>query len=248
MNIKEYIAGCGGGIFGTFMSHPFDTIRINKQLFPEKTVKTIVNSIKNKGYINFYKGLSAPFFGIGLEKALVFGTFYNMEKINKDHNLAKVQNGFIAGIVSTIVVTPVEKIKIDMQNNIKFKMSNYNPINLYRGWTPNMLREGSGYAIYFSIYENLKNKNDSKLTTFFKGAISGVGAWLFIYPFDYIKTLTQTKLDIGCEKTYSNIIRHQFMKYGIRGFYNGIELALMRCIPLHGGVFIGYEMIKSLNI
>ena len=42
-----------------------------------------------------------------------------------------------------------------------------------------------------------------------------------------------------------NIVKNQFTKYGIRGFYHGIELALMRCIPLHGGVFIGYEMINK---
>ena len=98
--------------------------------------------------------------------------------------------------------------------------------------------------------ERLKNKNDSKLVTFVKGATSGVGAWLFIYPFDYIKTLTQTEMKLeyngkNIEKTYKNIVSNQWKKYGIRGFYNGIGLALARCIPLHGGVFVGYEIIKS---
>ena len=154
MNFKEYLAGCGGGIIGTFLSHPFDTIRINKQLFPERSTKLIIEKIRKGGILNFYKGLSAPFFGIGLEKALVFGTFYNMEKYSDN----KMINGFTAGVVSTMVVTPVEKIKIDLQNNFKFKLSNYNFKNLFRGWTTNMLREGSGYAIYFSIYERLKIK------------------------------------------------------------------------------------------
>jgi hypothetical protein len=32
---------------------------------------------------------------------------------------------------------------------------------------------------------------------------------------------------------------------GCRNFYKGFSLAIMRAMPLHGGVFLGYEMSKS---
>lgn len=236
------MCGCLGGIFGTFLSHPADTVRINKQIFPKDSIGLIVRRIYNGGILSFYKGLSAPFFGIGLEKALVFGTFYNMAKVSD----VLPFNGFVAGLVSTVVVTPVEKVKIDLQNNLKFRASNYSLSKMYKGWIPNVLREGSGYAIYFSIYENIKLAGDSKFTTFAKGALSGLGAWLFIYPFDYIKTLAQTEIDTGTHsKKYSALIRYQYQTFGLKGFYIGIELALMRCLPLHGGVFVGYEIFKE---
>lgn len=128
---------------------------------------------------------------------------------------SKLINGFTAGFVSTLVVTPVEKIKIDLQNNLKFRLTNYNFNNLFRGWTTNVLRERSGYTIYFSIYERLKNKNDLKLVTFVKGSTSGVGAWLFIYPFDYIKTLTQTEIKL--EYNGKNIEKHIKILFQING-------------------------------
>jgi hypothetical protein len=32
---------------------------------------------------------------------------------------------------------------------------------------------------------------------------------------------------------------------GVRNFYNGFNLAILRAMPLHGGVFLGYELAKK---
>ena len=41
-------------------------------------------------------------------------------------------------------------------------------------------------------------------------------------------------------------IKDVYKTKGILGFYRGFNLALLRCIPLHGGVFLGYETTKIL--
>ena len=55
--MDEFIYGCFGGIFGTIISHPIDTIRINLQSLkqPKYDIKSL------------YKGILSPFIGIGIE-------------------------------------------------------------------------------------------------------------------------------------------------------------------------------------
>ena len=238
--INEFIAGTFGGSIGTIISHPFDTLRINLQVNPKLSIFEITKNIyKSNGIRGFYKGLSPPLLGISLEKSIVFGTFYNLEKNPNCQN--KIVNGFIAGFLSTIIVTPVERLKIALQTNQSIKNIKMN--TLYSGWTTTIFRESPGYAIYFKTYEMLKPlkifrlENDSKLKTFINGSLSGMSAWLFIYPSDRVKTLVQNKN----EKTL-NIIKEIYKTEGFRGYYRGFSLALLRCIPLHGGVFVGYNL------
>ena len=70
--MDEFIYGCFGGIVGTFVSHPIDTIRINLQ------------SLKKPQYDirSLYKGIMSPIIGIGIEKAIVFGTYDLSMKID----------------------------------------------------------------------------------------------------------------------------------------------------------------------
>jgi solute carrier family 25 (mitochondrial carnitine/acylcarnitine transporter), member 20/29 len=236
MNIKEYIAGTIGGCIGTIISHPFDTLRIHLQTNSTK-------NIFNKGISSFYKGITPPLLGISLEKSIVFGTFYNLEKNpilkNKYKKYNLYLNGFIAGFLSTIIVTPVERFKIALQTNQNIYNIKINTI--YSGWLSTILRESPGYAIYFKTYEMLKKENDSKIKTFINGSLSGMSAWFFIYPSDKVKTLVQNQ-----NNTYSNIINNIYKLEGLKGFYKGFSLALLRCIPLHGGVFVGYNYIINL--
>jgi hypothetical protein len=238
MNIKEYIAGTVGGCIGTIISHPFDTLRIKLQTEPHLSLLQATKNIYKNGYLNFYRGLSPPLVGISLEKSIVFGTFYNLEKnpILKDKYYL---NGFIAGFLSTIIVTPVEKLKIALQTQQNIKNINFN--YLFSGWYATILRESPGYAIYFKTYELLKKENDTKMRTFINGSLSGMSAWLFIYPSDRVKTLVQNK-----NANYSNVIKEIYFREGLVGFYRGFSLALLRCIPLHGGVFVGYNYCIKL--
>lgn len=240
INLKEYLAGSFGGAFGTIISHPFDTLRINLQTNPKLSILQVTKNIYNKnGLFGFYRGITPPLVGISLEKSIVFGTFYNLEKNGNFKN--NIFNGFIAGFLSTIIVTPVERLKIALQTNQSIKNIKMN--TLYSGWSATVFRESLGYAIYFKTFEMLKryNNNDSKLNTFMNGSLSGMSAWLFIYPSDRVKTLVQNQ-----NKKYKDVIKEIYKTEGLKGYYRGFSLALLRCIPLHGGVFLGYEFIKNM--
>lgn len=243
MDYKEFMNGIIGGWFGAIISHPIDTTRILKQ-----TNKPII--IKH-----LYRGIIPPLIGIGLEKSIVFGTFYNLNNNIYTKEYSSFYKGIISGLLSTVIVSPIEKIKIQLQTNkydsiyksltseYKNTIGFHNKIKLfYKGWLATLFREVPGYGFYFMAYENLKHKNDNLFESFYKGAFSGAFAWSIIYPSDHIKTLVQESGN-HYKETIGNIIK----KGNIFLFYRGFSFALIRCIPLHGGVFAGYEFMNNMN-
>ena len=64
--------------------------------------------LTTEGFRSLYKGLIPPLFGMGLEKATVFGA-YSYAKSKTDNIFVA---GYCAGLTSSMIVTPIEKIKI----------------------------------------------------------------------------------------------------------------------------------------
>jgi hypothetical protein len=62
--------------------------------------------------------LLPPFLGVGFEKAIVFGMFENSQLILKDKNISEKNSialsGAIAGFAASFIVTPCERIKIQL--------------------------------------------------------------------------------------------------------------------------------------
>lgn len=226
--MSEFINGAIGGIIGCIISHPIDTIKSRIQ-----TGYTVANAIK---FGHFYKGIISPLIGIPFEKTIVFG-FYDISYKYTENIFI---SGLVGGLSSTIIVTPIEYIKINMQNNNYIDKSNFFK-NCYKGIIPTIMRETPGFGIYFSTYNYLKQYNQSNelYKSFIYGGISGLSAWIFIYPADLIKTISQTT-----DLSLKHIIKNIYYKNKFYGFYKGFSFAVMRAVPLHSGVFFGYELSK----
>jgi len=240
---NDFVYGLIGGFVGTLISHPVDTIKTRIQ---SKTFITITGAIKAG---KLYNGLTPPLIGIMLEKSIVFG-FYDKAK---SYGLNNFWSGIIGGFASTIIVTPIDRLKIHFQNNENSKINLQMCKTLYKGFIPTIFRETPGFGIYFTTYNYLNNNyNNSKnlFNNFIYGSLSGLSAWLFIYPSDLIKTKYQShKIDTNIKDLIINIwkdnnINNNYKK-GFLNFYNGFNLAIMRALPLHGGVFLGYELSKK---
>jgi len=230
--MNEFIAGSLGGLVGTILSHPIDTIKTRIQ---SGSAKNIFDAINMKKY---YSGIRAPLLGIPLEKSIVFG-FYNLGKQNGLNNF---WSGIIGGFMSTLIVTPIEYVKVNLQN--KTPLSALKISNIYKGFIPTVCRETPGFGIYFTVYNYLNNnynKSKSYINNFTYGGLSGLFAWIFIYPSDLVKTIKQ---DISNTKSLQQIILDIYNKNGLRGFYKGFHFAAARAVPLHSGVFLGYEISK----
>lgn len=234
---KNYFYGCISGISAILVSHPIDTIKTNYQ---EKLPVKL--NIKN-----LYRGISAPVIGIGLEKAIVFGTYDTTYKYTNSH----VVSGGISGFMASFIVTPYERMKILLQTNKNHKNKPRLSFDyMFRGLSATFYREVPGFAIYFSTYSYLKDKNKMLYNrdiewyeSFIYGGFAGAFSWIFIYPQDLIKTHIQSTTSRNL--TLITGTKEVIKSNGITGLYRGFHFALLRAIPLHATAFMVNEMLKS---
>ena len=254
--LKSFLAGSFGGLCGILISHPPDTIK---------------NRIQTDGFFKYrnicdlYKGLGPPLFGVVIEKTIVFGSYNTAEKLlSGKFSNDSVKNGLagvFAGLACTSIVTPIERIKINLQhsnrqfnNSIDFFRNSVCKYGLrktlYRGWTATLTREVPGYGIYFSTFDYIKknifNNNPNPFQTFLTGGFCGAFSWFFIYPSDVIKSRMQTDNNKFQNNGVWYCLKNSVKNEGFKIFYKGFHLSLLRAIPLHAGVFTGYELFMKL--
>jgi hypothetical protein len=265
-NYDSFISGSFAGACGIIVSYPLDTIKTYHQTTNTKNIYEAFKSIMKKHKIKFihkglYRGMTFPLFGMGMEKAIVFGVqenFYKL-KIISDHYTNIFASGVVSGLCCGLVVTPIEKFKILMQNNHSYHTAYKSIFNnrtlytsstlLYRGYASTMIREGLGFGIYFYVYNNLKDMHNQQFNIKFNplyammyGALSGTSAWAIMYPSDQIKTIQQYH-----NHKFTQAIKHIYKNHGLVGFYRGYIPALLRASILHAGVFGGLELFNLLS-
>jgi solute carrier family 25 carnitine/acylcarnitine transporter 20/29 len=252
-----------GGFVGTVFSHPFDTIKTRIQSGKARNFKqalSLTPTNQYKGTLtplhklfaicpfltvrDLYRGVSAPLFGIGFEKLIVFGFYGECKKLGFGDGFS----GLVGGFASTLVVVPVDRIKIIMQNKEAVTRNCFSLSSLYKGFSITLFRETPGFGIYFTTYNKLANNfNQEKnlFKSFVFGSASGLTSWVFIYPSDLIKTKYQA-IQNNSNITICQVIKNIYLQDGPKGFYRGFSFAIMRALPLHGGVFLGYEYSKKI--
>lgn len=177
--------------------------------------------------------------------------------------------GTYAGIVQTFIETPLEHIKIKLQNQRTQKFTG--PIqctrhlyqeggvrSLFKGFNVTMLRNAPSYGVYFATYEVFKKKlqmmTDMSLaiSMFLAGGLGGVLSWVVIYPIDVVKTKIQSD---AIQRPQFKSIKDCFIKTyresGGKGFTKGLQTTLARTFIVSGVNFIGYEftlkMLQSIQ-
>lgn len=74
-------------------------------------------------------------------------------------------------------------------------------------------------------------------------SLAGQVAWAISIAPDTVKSTIQTSaLPLSIRQTTRNIIKAQ----GVRGLFNGMEVAIIRAFPANAALFVGYELSRQL--
>jgi solute carrier family 25 carnitine/acylcarnitine transporter 20/29 len=190
--------------------------------------------------------------------------------------------GAVGGIANTFVVSPVELVKtqLQVQYNRPGEAATFRgPLHcaytiwrmrgvkgIFRGFIPTLIREIPGYAGQFYTYEMLKRYlstggfsyvNPEKLggkEMMLAGGMAGIGAWIFCYPQDVVKSRLQADHtgtcyprhrwipDGGMISAWKEVVRES----GQRGLWRGFGTCVLRAFPANAAAFLGYEAVLSV--
>lgn len=131
---------------------------------------------------------------------------------------------------------------------------------MYRGGMGTLIREVSGGAAWFGVYEiacsymmkssNITNKDDLapwKLAAC--GALAGISYNSLSFPVDVIKSKMQTEEFVVTNgkklgKSFIATATDIYKAGGIRAFYKGCGITVARSVPSSGIIFVTYELLK----
>ncbi|KAK2176766.1 hypothetical protein NP493_642g00023 [Ridgeia piscesae] len=284
---KGFIAGGFGGICVVLSGHPLDTIKVRLQTMPTPPpgqapmysgmLDCTKKMFLKEGIRGFYKGMGAPLMGIAPIFAVSFFGFNVGKAIQQKHPddvLSYTQlfmAGMVAGVFSTSIMAPGERIKCLLQVQQSAATAKYTgPVDvvkqlfkeggirsIFKGTNATLLRDVPASAMYFMSYEWLQRiltpeghsrTELSPLRTMFAGGMAGVFNWLVAIPPDVLKS----RLQIAPHGTYPKGIRSVFKemmaKEGIFALYKGVAPVMVRAFPANAACFMGYEVcMKFLN-
>jgi len=239
------IDGCVGGCLGVTFIYPIDLAKTRLQNQRTNYYRGIIDCLqktyKSEGFLKLYKGCSMNAALMAPETAIKMTVNdFCRRKLSKDDGSISISSeviaGALAGICQSSVSTPMELIKIQLQDHgrtrtssnsfsgVSGPASSFSALNeifkagggfsLYKGGLPTILRNIVFAMIYFPLFANINSyvcppcvTDDSVFwLTLSSGFASASISAALTTPLDVVKTRMQTLKKGVGEETYSGVV------------------------------------------
>lgn len=284
--LKNFVAGGVAGACLLLAGHPLDTIKVRLQTQPKASCAQYVlytgtydcfrKTVSKEGILGLYKGMGAPLAGVAPMMAISFfgfGLGKQLQQTDPHKPLTHTQiflSGCLAGVFTTVIVAPGERIKCLLQVQASSGHSKYaGPLDcavrlykaqgirsVYKGTVLTLIRDVPSNGLYFLTYEYLKNlltpegQSVSQLSTpkiLLAGGIAGILNWTIALPPDVLKSNFQTAAD-GKYRGLVDVLRTLLREEGPKALYKGFNAVFLRAFPANAACFLGFEVaLKGLN-
>lgn len=265
--LGDFLSGGVGGFSLLVAGHPFDTIKVRCQTQPEiykSGVQALRYTLANESPWALYKGITALLPGVAFVFALSFTGYEHGKQIFGMENKGQLaMAGFWSAIYTTPLIGPGERVKCVAQTTNKYGTGSLEILkNLYKeggfrtmtkgmGWT--LARDGFGGALYYGIYETLKQRyfkanNTTTLPmaqTISYGGFTGMAMWSVVLPIDTVKSRIQTAPEGVSGSAVIKQVMGEVKSQGPKVVYRGLGPTLARAFPANAACFTGYETAKK---
>jgi hypothetical protein len=178
------------------------------------------------------------------------------KRVSKDWNY--FLSGCWAGLVTIVIRTPIELVKIRLQaERSKFdsfvdvtrKVVNKNGfLGLYKGFCVTLNRDLITSGLYVYVYFRLKdyymeNNLTNHFNLFCAGGLAGMLSNIVCFPFDPMKTIIQ---NTNAKMTQIEAFKWITFTQGYKGLFNGIVPVVIRSFYVHGIVFFVNDLCHYL--
>lgn len=149
--VIDFCGGLFGGVASTYIGHPLDTVKVRLQTQSKTNpqykgachcFRTILRQEKFRG---LYKGVTSPLLGIAGMNATIFSVYGAViKRLPSDKAVNHWWAGCASGLAQSIIISPVELIKTQMQ----IQGIGKSDMKEYRGWraTCGHIIKHSGYS------------------------------------------------------------------------------------------------------
>lgn len=174
--------------------------------------------------------MTSPLLCVSGINALLFGC---QAIFTRHYHLNDVYAGALSGSLQAFIACPMEYVKLQRQLNVKlnvkFKVNDVK--RLYKGLTMTMIRDGLGFASYFSVFNALTHSNSHSFGGILViGGLTGSLSWFISYPFDVIKTHIQINNSF-------NDIMSKFRSNPMQFLFKGLFITLLRAFLVNSMTF-----------
>jgi len=158
--------------------------------------------------------------------------------------------GVAQGITITVVGHPLDTIKTRLQSGmyptmvtcVNNTIKNEGMFGLYRGVSVPMISHVIKRSYQFPIFNHLRS--DFNVPIYLAGAMAGVSGTIIGNPLQVIKVNIQsTKKDKY--KNAFDFVKQHYKKKGLRGFYKGFRITLLKDMTFGGSFYGNYTLIKN---
>ena len=257
---------------------PLERIKVLKQsqmYYKNNNYNTLLGSFsyiyKNEGFYGLFKGnliniyrvfpayiLKFPLNDFGKNKLM---KYKNTDKLTFDNKLII---GTLAGLLQIGVTYPLDFLKtrisldkdmIKNNNNSVFKytldvLKNERGgfLSFYKGFLP----AATTYPLYvgfqMSIFYHFKEQEYNVLVS---GALAGIISQTLMYPGDTLKKQMQLNGINNNKKKYKNVIdciKYIYRNQGIRGYYPGLWVNIIKSVPGSAIQFLVYDYCREYGL
>ena len=271
----EALAGALGGASGVLFGHPLDTIRTRQQQpgAPGSGRAVLAQLLRVEGASALLKGLSSPLVASSAQNALCFHSYAvsralceQWPQLEERPLLATAVSGCAAGAATSLLVTPVDLLKTQLQVSVgasrgplalaAYIIAREGPRGMYRGAAVTFLRDIPSSGVYFVTYDIMMRKllllsgdahgtrtagDGASHITLLAGGIAGVCSWMSIYPLDVAKSRIQADPQRWNGIGWLDCLRLSVAAEGPAVLWRGLAACLARAFIVNAAIFSGYE-------
>jgi solute carrier family 25 (mitochondrial carnitine/acylcarnitine transporter), member 20/29 len=265
------IAATNSALCSILVGYPFDSVKTRMQAYRYKsTWKCISSTFYLEGVRGFYRGiiplvststvLRAVSWNIYSTNKVYYQEFFNQRDIHHV-GIPCFISGMTTGWIMSMFGAPIEFIKVQRQLQKMEHNSNRNLVQwvrhiikskgffgLYSGYRFHAPVDILGTGFYFGVYETFKsigpkeNGLPAGWVSLMGGGLAGAISWILVFPLDVVKSLVQ-KEALTTTRSFSAIVTERYREFGIKGFYRGLPMQLVRSVPVHALNFYVYENV-----
>ncbi|KAL6197184.1 hypothetical protein ACLB2K_032796 [Fragaria x ananassa] len=249
--------------------------------------------LRTEGIKGLYRGATSSFVGVAFESSLLFGMYSQMKQSLQGNVQSVVPQPHViipsaasGGAVISFILCPSELVKCRMQvqgtdSLIPISSRYASPLDcaiktvkedgvrgIFRGGFTTLLREATGNAVFFSVYEYVRYQMHLQLNSassghknlidlgvgVLSGGLSGIAVcifpfWCAVLPLDVAKTIIQTSADKNSSGNPFHILSSIYRRAGLKGCYTGLGPTIVRAFPANAAAIVSWEVaIKLLGI